>query len=127
MGYLIFNNSFLNHPQYDHVFTTEGHPLPIVPELRQLAYSGRETSLKPRLRHKACPLGLPKARHLGKFCSGLDVRLCPLAQKYQKNETMVESSCHVRDKLEENACRSHADCGTDSGNCRERMCSTHGF
>lgn len=117
--YLLFNSSFLHRFGHEFVFTTEGHPLPVVPELRR-PHSGE--SLPERYDYRDCARG-------NYICSGLDLRVCRARHRGQTlDETArTESACHILDKVEGSACKQHVECGVDAETCRERLCSTYGF
>lgn len=164
--YLLYNDSFLKKG-HAFVFTTEGHPFPVVPELRNVPMSRRE--LPPRYRGWCFGADLGYEL-LGHKCSCLDVRICPAWERTPdddeeapaeaadqiaeqssdqtaesteqpteleelalrapaplRSEAGVESACHVFDGPNGSACASSKDCGVDAVNCRERLCSNHGF
>eukprot|EP00930_Biecheleria_cincta_P073796 TRINITY_DN61080_c0_g1_i1.p1 TRINITY_DN61080_c0_g1~~TRINITY_DN61080_c0_g1_i1.p1 ORF type:complete len:454 (-),score=68.93 TRINITY_DN61080_c0_g1_i1:41-1378(-) len=128
--YLLFNDTFLRGSDHAYVFTTEGHPLPVVEEIRRNS-SGNE--LPQRLRGWC--FGFEAEGLLGKLCSPLDLRICPNWQttaeatvgKLNLEPVVVASACHVLDKDDGSRCTKPTECGVDAGSCRERLCSSHGF
>lgn len=123
--YLLFNSSFLDSGSF--VFTTEGHPLPVIDEFR-----GRRTGrqLPHRLRGNMCwrPRNSAPLRPLGKGCSALDLRVCAAWQgsgagALETVSRFIDSACHVPDHTHNGNCRTHDDCGVDAATCRERLCS----
>eukprot|EP00929_Paragymnodinium_shiwhaense_P016595 TRINITY_DN12507_c0_g1_i2.p1 TRINITY_DN12507_c0_g1~~TRINITY_DN12507_c0_g1_i2.p1 ORF type:complete len:673 (+),score=124.59 TRINITY_DN12507_c0_g1_i2:37-2055(+) len=130
--YLLYNDSFLTDSRYEYVFTTEGHPLPVVPELRENEWTGNP--MPQRYRTWCEELGL-HVELLGHRCSCLDLEICPVWEDSEPLEEgtarqlsshIVESVCHVLDKNEAGACLKAEDCGVDAETCRERLCSDEG-
>merc|ERR1712107_860038 len=87
--YLLFNDTFLVRSEYHHVFTTEGHPLPVV----GTSDRSRESQLKYCSRR-----GCDKASDsmLGRTYHGLDLQLCPWSE-VSEGTGALESSCHILD------------------------------
>ncbi|KAG6540826.1 hypothetical protein Mapa_017804 [Marchantia paleacea] len=111
--YLLFDDSFLKGQNY--VFTTEGHPLPVLRAWQQWQPSV-ESSLNTE-------------RKRGNKDSALDFRICPNFKMNDcKNCSLrVESACHVLDKQLDHRCTLDTDCGLDASSCRRRSCSGSGY
>ncbi|KAL8457687.1 hypothetical protein ACS0TY_035528 [Phlomoides rotata] len=106
--YLLFDDSFLVNRNY--IFTTEGHPLPIL------------SSWHERLPEAYIPSNWTSVKREGaKRASAMSLRVCParMANEHQ----LVESVCHVPDAHPGHRCLSDEDCGVDSTTCRRRSCS----
>eukprot|EP00931_Biecheleriopsis_adriatica_P062078 TRINITY_DN37375_c0_g1_i1.p1 TRINITY_DN37375_c0_g1~~TRINITY_DN37375_c0_g1_i1.p1 ORF type:complete len:632 (-),score=112.28 TRINITY_DN37375_c0_g1_i1:39-1934(-) len=130
--YLLYNDTFLQNSEHAFVFTTEGHPLPIIHELRDSnEYPLSENELPARLR-KWCKGTDSKAGFLGFRCSCIDLQVCPMWTEASDDARslvplIVESACHVLDHFKEGRCEKSGHCGADSTSCKERLCSSHGF
>ncbi|KAL3697129.1 hypothetical protein R1sor_011205 [Riccia sorocarpa] len=111
--YLLFDDSFLKGGNY--VFTTEGHPLPVLRAWQQW--------LPPS---KCSPNQEMKRESKD---NALDFRICPNLQwKGCRNcSRRVESACHVLDNQAGHRCKLDADCGVDAVSCRRRSCSASGY
>jgi len=115
--YLLYDDSFIHKGGHNYVFTTEGHPLPIIDEIREHPHVGEDMS-----NHQTgCASG--DMDDLGGRCSGLDLRVCHVNDAAISG---VESACHVRDQSG-GSCQEASDCGVDAATCRHRKCSQHGF
>jgi len=128
--YLLYNDSFLSNSTYDYVFTTEGHPFPIVPDIRGDAFPFIDQQLPPRYRAWCQSPEHANTAILGTHCSCLDLMICPAWAEVNPGQPLqadVESVCHVSDEFEASACKRPGDCGVDSATCRERLCSSDGF
>ncbi|CAI9757476.1 unnamed protein product [Fraxinus pennsylvanica] len=108
--YLLFNDSFLANQNY--IFTTEGHPLPVLSswheKLPEAYILSNFTSIK--------------SEEQPKRSSAMSLQICPDA----KNES-VESACHIADTSADHRCFADEDCGVDSTTCRRRSCSMAGY
>ncbi|CAA0826757.1 Probable alpha-mannosidase I MNS5 [Striga hermonthica] len=116
--YLLFNDSFLVDKNY--VFTTEGHPLPILSswheKLPEAYIPSNWTSLKDE--------GQPRR------ASAMSLRICPSAVpncRHNNNHQSIESVCHIPDSRPDHRCLTDEDCGVDSTSCRRRLCSMAGY
>ncbi|XAR50136.1 hypothetical protein NMG60_11004382 [Bertholletia excelsa] len=114
--YLLFNDSFLVDRNY--IFTTEGHPLPVVSAWHE------------RLPETYIPSNwtLVKRQPQAKRVSAMSLQLCPakFLNSGQSNE-QVESACHIPDVREDHRCFTDEDCGVDANTCRRRSCSMAGY
>ncbi|KAK6924892.1 Glycoside hydrolase family 47 [Dillenia turbinata] len=113
--YLLFDDSFL--VDWNYVFTTEGHPLPVTSEwherLPEAYISTNWTSLP-----------LNQARQ----GSAMSKQVCPaLALNSRHNGQQIESACHIPDARVDHRCYTDEDCGVDSSTCRQRSCSIAGY
>ncbi|XP_022135212.1 alpha-mannosidase I MNS5 isoform X1 [Momordica charantia] len=115
--YLLFDDSFLVDQNY--IFTTEGHPLPVLsswherlPEVYGLANG---TSIK----------GENSSRRL----SAMSLQVCPASSLNTAGDggQPIESACHILDARADHRCFSDEECGVDSTTCRRRSCSTSGY
>ncbi|KAF4390956.1 hypothetical protein G4B88_030634, partial [Cannabis sativa] len=115
--YLLFDDSFLVNQNY--IFTTEGHPLPVLSawheRLPEAYISTNWTFVK-------------KQKHV-RLASAMSMQVCP-ANTLNTGEfggQHIESACHVADARNDHRCFSDEDCGVDSTNCRRRSCSIAGY
>ncbi|XP_047316787.1 alpha-mannosidase I MNS5 [Impatiens glandulifera] len=116
--YLLFNDSFLVGRNY--VFTTEGHPLPVL-----------------RAWHDRLPDTYIPSTHTysienggrEKGVSAMSLQICPATNLNHRDgyEEHVESVCHIRDLVNNHRCFNDEDCGVDATSCRQRSCSIAGF
>ncbi|GER47399.1 Mannosyl-oligosaccharide 1,2-alpha-mannosidase IA [Striga asiatica] len=116
--YLLFNDSFLVDKNY--IFTTEGHPLPILgswhEKLPEAYIPSNWTSVKDE--------GRPRR------ASAMSLRICPAANsncRHNNNHQSIESVCHIPDLRPDHRCLTDEDCGVDSTSCRRRLCSMAGY
>ncbi|WCJ36032.1 Alpha-mannosidase I MNS5 [Euphorbia peplus] len=104
--YLLFDDSFLADRNY--VFTTEGHPLPVVSSwherLPETYLSSNSTTYVKNEKKR----------------SAMSVQECPAM-------SFGSSACHVADARKDHRCLSNDECGVDSNNCRRRSCSMAGY
>ncbi|KAL2935978.1 Alpha-mannosidase I MNS5 [Bienertia sinuspersici] len=115
--YLLYDDSFLLNQNY--IFTTEGHPLPVLaawhdrlPEVYTTAnYTFIQSINKPR---RASAMSL-------QLCPAMTVNSCR-----QTNEK-IESVCHIADARSDHRCLADEDCGVDATTCRRRSCSIASF
>ncbi|EYU42528.1 hypothetical protein ABFS82_09G026200 [Erythranthe guttata] len=112
--YLLFDDSFLVNTNY--VFTTEGHPLPIL------------SSWHERLPEAYIPSNWTslKGEEQQKRASAMSMKICP-ALNCGNGRQPVESICHVPDARAHHRCLADEDCGVDSISCRRRSCSISGY
>lgn len=117
--YLLFDDTFLSDSNY--VFSTEGHPLPVLRSWHQwisLEASKNNTSAK-----KAA-----ENRKNASWSSAMDSQVCPNLKGFSANRSgKAESACHVLDEHEDHICKSSDSCGVDAVTCRKRTCSSAGY
>ncbi|KAL0342790.1 UNVERIFIED_CONTAM: Alpha-mannosidase I MNS5 [Sesamum calycinum] len=114
--YLLFDDSFLVNKNY--IFTTEGHPLPIL------------SSWHERLPEAYLPSNWTsvKSEEQQKRASAMSLRICPASTLNCRNShPPLESVCHIPDARSDHRCISDEDCGVDSTSCRRRSCSMAGY
>ncbi|XP_057950745.1 alpha-mannosidase I MNS5 isoform X2 [Malania oleifera] len=113
--YLLFDDSFLADRNY--VFTTEGHPLPVLSswqeKLPEAYILSNWTSIK--------------RERQGRQASAMSLQVCPANLKLKDGGKQVESACHVPDAFADHRCINDDDCGVDSTTCRRRSCSMAGY
>ncbi|EPS58695.1 hypothetical protein M569_16118, partial [Genlisea aurea] len=104
--YLLFDDSALADRNY--VFTTEGHPLPILGSWHEAP---------------------PAASSPQKRGSPMSLGICPSAAAMQSSDhrQRFESVCHVPDARPDHRCAGDEDCGVDAATCRRRYCSVAGY
>ncbi|KAK2355696.1 Glycosyl hydrolase family 47 protein [Trifolium repens] len=110
--YLLFDDSFLLKSNY--VFTTEGHPLPVLStwheELPETYIPTNWTTLKKQPTNRA---------------SAMSLQVCP-AMTLNSGQH-IESACHISDVRIDHRCLTDEDCGVDATTCRRRSCSMAGY
>ncbi|KAF9667824.1 hypothetical protein SADUNF_Sadunf15G0063500 [Salix dunnii] len=114
--YLLFDDSFLVDRNY--IFTTEGHPLPVL------------SAWQERLPEIYIPSNWTyvKDEKQTKRSSAMSLQVCPaLSLNAGHGEQLVESACHVPDARSDHKCFSDEECGVDSASCRRRSCSMAGY
>ncbi|KAG6747024.1 hypothetical protein POTOM_049400 [Populus tomentosa] len=114
--YLLFDDSFLVDRNY--IFTTEGHPLPVLSawheRLPELYIPSNWTYVKNERQTKRS--------------SAMSLQVCPaLSLNEGHGEQLAESACHVPDDQSDHKCFSDEQCGVDSTSCRRRSCSMAGY
>lgn len=115
--YLLYDDSFLVDRNY--IFTTEGHPLPVLSAWHD-KFPEEYTLANNTFIQRAS-----KVRR----ASAMSLQVCPAMtastsrQAYQK----LESACHVADARIDYRCLTDEDCGVDATSCRRRSCSIAGF
>lgn len=114
--YLLFDDSALVGHNY--VFTTEGHPLPVLSEwherLPDTYIPSNWTSIKVETQKKQA--------------SAMSMQVCPAnLLSPGRDGQQIESVCHVPDLRADHRCLTDDDCGIDSTNCRRRSCSMAGY
>ncbi|XP_027331674.1 alpha-mannosidase I MNS5 [Abrus precatorius] len=111
--YLLFDDSFVVENNY--VFTTEGHPLPVIStwheELPESYIPTNWTSVKRQ----------PTANRV----SAMSLQVCPAMTL--KSGQHIESACHIPDARSDFRCLTDEDCGVDAVTCRRRSCSMAGY
>ncbi|XP_010254901.1 PREDICTED: alpha-mannosidase I MNS5-like [Nelumbo nucifera] len=114
--YLLFDDSFLVDQNY--IFTTEGHPLPVLSawheRLPEIFIPRNWNSVK---------------RNQAKRASSMSLQVCPASTLSRGGSIAhcVESACHVPDARADHGCTSEEECGIDSTSCRQRTCSIAGY
>lgn len=114
--YLLFDDSFLVDGNY--IFTTEGHPLPVL------------SSWHERLPEAYIPSNWTsvKSEERPKRASAMSQRICPAtALNCRHDHQQLETVCHVPDARVDHKCVADEDCGVDSTSCRRRSCSMAGY
>ncbi|KAL3512938.1 hypothetical protein ACH5RR_025655 [Cinchona calisaya] len=114
--YLLFDDSFLVNRNY--IFTTEGHPLPVL------------SSWHERLPEAYIPSNWTyvKSEEQVKQASAMSMRVCPATSlDHGHGQQPGESACHIPDSRADHRCFNDEDCGVDSSNCRRRSCSMAGY
>ncbi|KAL8141970.1 hypothetical protein V2J09_015002 [Rumex salicifolius] len=110
--YLLFDDSFLSGKNY--IFTTEGHPLPLLSEwldrLPEAYFLPNSTIIQ----------GSSRSRR----ASSLSMQLCPAT--LLKNQD-IESACHIPDARDNHKCLDDEECGIEAISCRRRSCSMVGY
>ncbi|KAK1427776.1 hypothetical protein QVD17_16471 [Tagetes erecta] len=114
--YLLFDDSPLLGRNY--IFTTEGHPLPVLSDWHERlpgTYScSNMTSIKINTQKKQA--------------SAMSMQVCPAnLLNHRRDGQEIESVCHVPDMRDDHRCLTDDDCGIDSTNCRRRSCSMAGY
>eukprot|EP00850_Spirogloea_muscicola_P001621 SM000006S19386 [mRNA] locus=s6:421678:426268:- [translate_table: standard] len=109
--YLLFDDTFMKGGNY--IFSTEGHPLPVLKAWhRQRKRSGNVTVTS---RGKQSRKG-----------SAMSHRMCPDLRPGAHTGSTAwhpRSACHVADRRRDHTCRIESDCGVDAESCRARTCS----
>ncbi|CAL5327209.1 hypothetical protein CsSME_00006872 [Camellia sinensis var. sinensis] len=114
--YLLFDDSFLVGRNY--IFTTEGHPLPVVSAWHE------------RLPETYIPSNWTsvKSKQKAKRASAMSLQVCPATTlKSGHGGQQVESACHILDVRNDHRCLSDEDCGVEASTCRQRSCSIAGY
>ncbi|PPD79641.1 hypothetical protein GOBAR_DD23443 [Gossypium barbadense] len=114
--YLLFDDSFLVDRNY--IFTTEGHPLPIL------------SSWHERLPAAYIPTNwtYAKSEQQTRRASAMSLQVCPaIALRSGYGVQQVESACHIPDSRADHRCFGDEECGIDSSTCRRRSCSMAGY
>ncbi|KAG6754037.1 hypothetical protein POTOM_042045 [Populus tomentosa] len=136
--YLLFDDSFLVDRNY--IFTTEGHPLPVLsawherlPEIYipsnwtcvKIIFISFQIKCEDRLGNE---LFLLVQKEKPKRASAMSLQVCPaLSLNSRHAEQLVESACHIPDAQNDHKCFSDEECGVDSTSCRRRSCSLGGY
>ncbi|KAK4843025.1 hypothetical protein QYF36_002963 [Acer negundo] len=115
--YLLFDDSFLVDQNI--IFTTEGHPLPVL------------SSWHEKLPEAYIPANwtFPKSENQRRRReSAMTLQVCPATTLSPNHgDQQIESACHIPDVRGDHRCLSDEDCGVDSTNCRKRSCSTASY
>lgn len=124
----------------NYVFTTEGHPLPVLStwheELPEAYIPTNWTNLKVFASTKLHSPHLHKTHELEKClyifsaqrprrASAMSLQVCP-AMTLDSGQH-IESACHIPDVRSDYKCLTDEDCGVDSITCRRRSCSMAGY
>ncbi|XP_059645034.1 alpha-mannosidase I MNS5 isoform X1 [Cornus florida] len=113
--YLLFDDSFLVDRNY--IFTTEGHPLPVMSSWHERIptyIQSNGTSVK--------------SENLAKRAHAMSLRVCPATTLNSGHSSQrIESACHIHDARGDHRCSTDDDCGVDSTTCRQRSCSMAGY
>ncbi|KAI3513428.1 hypothetical protein L1887_20762 [Cichorium endivia] len=114
--YLLFDDSALTGQNY--VFTTEGHPLPVMSDWHERLPDSY-------IPHNWTSIKIETQKKQG---SAMSMQVCPanLLNRGHDGE-QIESVCHVPDTRDDHRCLTDDDCGIDSTNCRRRSCSMAGY
>ncbi|KAH9720057.1 alpha-mannosidase I MNS5 [Citrus sinensis] len=114
--YLLFDDSFLVDRNY--VFTTEGHPLPVL------------SSWHDRLPEAYIPSNwtfLPSEKQ-ARRASAMTLQVCPaMSLDCGHGCQQVKSACHIPDARSDHRCFGDEECGVDATTCRRRTCSMAGY
>lgn len=115
--YLLFDDSFLVGRNY--IFTTEGHPLPVL---------GAWHDRLPETYTSANLTLVQKASQV-RPVSAMAQKICPATTRstYKPEIQKLESACHVPDTQNDHRCWSDEECGVDATTCRWRTCSMAGY
>ncbi|XP_025015053.1 alpha-mannosidase I MNS5 isoform X2 [Ricinus communis] len=113
--YLLFDDSFLVDRNY--IFTTEGHPLPVLSAWHE------------RLPEAYIPSNWTsvKSKKETKRASAMYKQVCPAMSLNRDGDQRVESACHIPDAHIDHRCYTDEECGVDSITCRRRSCSMAGY
>ncbi|XVF50267.1 hypothetical protein PTKIN_Ptkin04bG0082600 [Pterospermum kingtungense] len=113
--YLLFDDSFLVDRNY--IFTTEGHPLPIL------------SSWHERLPETYIPANwtYAKSEQVTRRASAMSLQVCPATALRSGCCQQIESACHIPDSRGDHRCFRDEECGVDSTTCRRRSCSLAGY
>ncbi|ONI08449.1 hypothetical protein PRUPE_5G178500 [Prunus persica] len=115
--FLLFDDSFLVEKNY--IFTTEGHPLPVLSSWHdRLPDTYIQTNRT-----------LLKTGNQARQTSSMSKQVCPptTLNSWECSGQQVESACHVPDARSDHRCLTDDECGVDSSNCRRRSCSMAGY
>lgn len=115
--YLLFDDSFLVGRNY--IFTTEGHPLPVL---------GAWHDRLPEA-YTSANLTLVRKASQVRPVSAMAQKICPATTRstYKPEIQKLESACHVPDTQNDHRCWSDEECGVDATTCRWRTCSMAGY
>ncbi|KAJ7956280.1 alpha-1,2-Mannosidase [Quillaja saponaria] len=115
--YLLFDDSFLADRNY--IFTTEGHPLPVLSAWHE------------RLPETYIPANwtFVKSEEQVSQVSAMSSQVCPAMSlnSGRIGGQVIESACHIPDVRTDHRCSSDKECGVDSTACRQRSCSIAGY
>ncbi|MED6184302.1 Alpha-mannosidase I mns5 [Stylosanthes scabra] len=111
--YLLFDDSFVLENNY--IFTTEGHPLPVLSAWHE------------KLPETYIPTNCTfmKRQTAARRISSMSLQVCPAMTLNPGKH--VESACHIPDARSDYRCLTDEDCGVDSTTCRRRSCSIAGY
>ncbi|KAJ8753626.1 hypothetical protein K2173_022867 [Erythroxylum novogranatense] len=114
--YLLFDDTFLVDQNY--IFTTEGHPLPVLTDWHE------------RLPEAYIPSNwtYAKGEKQRRRASAMSLQVCPArSSSLAQGHESVESACHIPDTRSDHRCISDEECGVDATSCRRRSCSMAGY
>ncbi|KAL6319065.1 hypothetical protein AAG906_001538 [Vitis piasezkii] len=115
--YLLFDDSFLVDRNY--VFTTEGHPLPVI------------SAWHDRLPENYIPTNgtsIKSEKQAARRSSAMSLQVCPATTLNSgRSSQQVESACHIPDAQSDHRCLTEDECGVDATTCRRRSCSMAGY
>lgn len=115
--YLLFDDSFLVDRNY--VFTTEGHPLPVI------------SAWHDRLPENYIPTNgtsIKSEKQAARRSSSMSLQVCPATTLNSgRSSQQVESACHIPDAQSDHRCLTEDECGVDATTCRRRSCSMAGY
>lgn len=115
--YLLFDDSFLVDRNY--VFTTEGHPLPVI------------SAWHDRLPENYIPTNgtsIKSEKQAARRSSAMSLQVCPATTLNSgRSSQQVESACHIPDARSDHRCLTEDECGVDATTCRRRSCSMAGY
>lgn len=115
--YLLFDDSFLVDRNY--VFTTEGHPLPVI------------SAWHDRLPENYIPTNgtsIKSEKQAARRSSSMSLQVCPATTLNSgRSSQQVESACHIPDARSDHRCLTEDECGVDATTCRRRSCSMAGY
>nr|GMC60392.1 alpha-mannosidase I MNS5 isoform X1 [Ipomoea batatas] len=115
--YLLFDDSFLVNRNY--IFTTEGHPLPVLSTWHDRLSEAYLPSNWTSFKHE---------EHRKRRASAMSQRICPATTlSHEQEYEHLESACHIPDTRADHRCLTDEDCGVDSTTCRRRSCSMAGY
>lgn len=117
--YLLFDDTFVS--KHNYVFSTEGHPLPVLRSWQQRVPLCFDDNLGSRK-------GDPERVKAG-WSSAMELQVCPNFGGFLSSNSSqkVESACHVFDVQADHRCKSNKNCGVDAATCRKRTCSHAGY
>uniref|UniRef100_A0A2N9FLF9 alpha-1,2-Mannosidase n=1 Tax=Fagus sylvatica TaxID=28930 RepID=A0A2N9FLF9_FAGSY len=124
--YLLFDDSFLVDRNY--IFTTEGHPLPVLSDWHERlpdTYIPTNWSFA-----QVMEFLLVQSEKQARRASAMSLQVCPATTKVNSgghDNQQVESACHIHDARADHRCFTDEDCGVDSTTCRRRSCSMAGY
>ncbi|XP_059441472.1 alpha-mannosidase I MNS5 [Corylus avellana] len=115
--YLLYDDSFLVGRNF--IFTTEGHPLPVLSDWHE------------RLPQTYIPANWTFAQSgkQARRASSMSLQVCPATNLNAggHGDRQVESACHICDAHTDHRCFTDEECGVDSTTCRRRSCSMAGY
>jgi mannosidase alpha-like ER degradation enhancer 1 len=119
------SHSFVSGHNY--VFSTEGHPLHVLPHAHNTLYTPHGQAPPPE---DACSAELEAEAEKGYPARGsaLSSMVCPLfSVAAGRDRSVFTTACHERDRRDDHRCDTDDECGVDAASCRARGCSKHGY